>query len=166
MKNIDTYIFEGLIGSRTRDIKPVEEVLRDVFNKLNGPSAKETTGELYDMTDILPGVKKYISGGIMRNSYIQKNDPIIISFKMRRQLVNNIYISRPKENVCIYINFYFYGKSVHRLSSFQSAAPFVYIYTNNLASMFRLSDSFDSWIIDKDTPSRSIFEEVVENLGK
>lgn len=166
MKNIDTYIFEGLIGSSTRDIKPVGEVLRDVFSKFNGPFAKEVAEELYGMMDTLPGTRKYIRGMMIQKDYVQKNDPIIISFEMRhRHITNNIYIGRPMENVCIYIDLY--GKRVYRLNSFQSAAPFVYKYTiYKNSGMFRISDSFDSWIIDKDAPSRSIFEEAMENLSK
>lgn len=161
MKRIDTYIDEGLIGSRTRAIKSVVEVMRDALGALAGPNPKEAGEEIYSIIDTLPGTKKYIRGAMIHKDYVQKNDPIIISFGMwNRHIASSIYLGRPKENASIYIDLY--NKRVYPLPSFEGATPIIYTKPDR----FWISDSFDSWFIDKDTPSRGIFEEAMENLSK
>lgn len=161
MKRIDTYIDEGLIGGRTRAIKPVVEVMRDAFGRLAGPNPKEAGEELYSIIDTLPETKKYIRGEMIPKDYVQKNDPIIISFGMwNRHIASSLYLGRPKENTSIYIDLY--NKKVHPRLSFENVTPIIYTKPDR----FWISDSFDSWFIDKSAPSRDIFEEAMENLSK
>lgn len=161
MKELTNILSEGLIGSRTRAIKSVVEVMRDAFIRLKGPNPREAGEELYSIIDNMPEAKKYIRGMMIRRSYVQKNDPIIIFFGMwNGHIASSIYIGRPKEDASIYIDVY--NKRVYPLRSFESITPVVY----SNPYRFWITDSFDSWIIDKSAPSWGIFEEAMENLSK
>lgn len=156
MKNIDTYIFEGLIGSRSRNVKSVGEVLWNTFERLLSPDSSKAADELYGMMDTLPRVSKYMKEKL-DDKYIKQNDPIIISFSTW-----HIYMGWPKEELTADIDLMKGKIRVRKGDSMEVLPPFVYDFSGELW----IRAAYDSWIVGKDSGVWIVFGNVMNDLGK
>ena len=160
MKELTDILSEGLIGSRSRNVKSVGEVLWNTFERLLSPDSGRAADELYEMMSNLPGVSKYM-GGRFDDRYIKENDPIIISFAMwKKRPGTDIYLGWPKEEMTADIDLMKRKIIVRKDASMEVLPPFVY----DLLGEFWIRDAYDSWIVGKDSVIWSVFRDVMMNL--
>lgn len=169
MKDIKDIIFEGLIGSRSRNVASLGEAVADMFRRLLAEDLETRDQAFLEILDLLkkdsiPLVKKY-SYSTWTPAQIQSEDPLIIVMSYisgaRRLHMSSVQMIHPRSRRGIVIGMYNVSDHVTGYERYEDMQPVRF-----RDGRMHLVDSIPIWIVRKESPVRKTLDEFMDRAYK